>query len=151
MDFGGHDSGEHDSESGVSSEVEELSESACWALLRDVPIGRIALQGARDIEVFPVNFVVDDGTVVFRTAHGTKLALIGDGVRCTFEADDIDVVERLVWSVVIKGAALPVARHDAIAAAFDLDVPTWQDGPKPTYVRIRSDVVSGRRFPIVTD
>lgn len=134
---------------GSDPSIEELPESTCWALLRDIPIGRVALQGANDIEVFPVNFVVDGGTIVFRTAHGTKLALIGDGARCTFEADEIDVAEALVWSVVIKGAARPVARHDEIVATFDLELPTWQDGPKPTYVRIRPHEVSGRRFPIV--
>jgi len=130
--------------------VEELSGSACWALLRDVPIGRIALRNEGEIEIFPVNYLVDHGTVVFRTARGTKLTLIGDGATCTFEADEIDVVDSLVWSVVIKGVAKPLRGHEEITASFDMEVPTWQAGPKPTYIRLTPDSVSGRRFPVST-
>lgn len=129
--------------------VEDLAPDACWALLRDAPIGRLALRGGDDIEVFPVNYLVDGGTIVFRSAIGTKLDLIGTGARCTFEADEIDVAEDLVWSVVLKGVARPVHGHDAIIATFDMDVPTWQAGPKPTYVRITPDTVTGRRFPVI--
>lgn len=131
------------------SVVEELAESQCWALLRDVPIGRIALQNDDEIEVFPVNYVVDSATVVFRTAHGTKLDLIGDGAPCTFEVDEIDVAECLVWSVVLKGSAQPVRGHDAIIATFDMEVPTWQAGHKPAYVRMTPHSITGRRFPVV--
>lgn len=128
--------------------VEALSTSECWALLRDVPIGRIALRNDDEIEIFPVNYLVDHGTVVFRTARGTKLTLIEHGVACTFEVDEIDVAERLVWSVVLKGSARPLRGHEEVTASFDMEVPTWQAGPKPTYVRLTPDSLSGRRFPI---
>jgi nitroimidazol reductase NimA-like FMN-containing flavoprotein (pyridoxamine 5'-phosphate oxidase superfamily) len=129
--------------------IEDLSVSTCWALIRTVPIGRIALPGTDDIEIFPVNFVVDGGSIVFRTAPGTKRTLIGDGVRCSFEADHIDVGEQLVWSVVLKGPVRPVLGHEAIIATFDMEVPAWQAGPKPTYVRMKPQLITGRRFPIV--
>lgn len=128
--------------------VEELSASVCWSLLRDVPIGRIALRGDEDVEVFPVNFVVDGGTVVIRTAAGTKLSLIEASSRATFETDDVDVVEQTVWSVVLKGVVRSVRGHEAIIDTFDMEVPTWQSGPKPTFVRLTPDSVTGRRFPI---
>ncbi len=131
--------------------IENLSASTCWALLRTVPIGRIALPGIEDIEIFPVNYVVDGSSIVFRTAPGTKRTLIGDGARCSFEADHIDVGEQLVWSVVLKGSVRPVVGHDAIIATFDMAVSTWQAGPKPTYIRLKPQVVTGRRFPIVPD
>lgn len=55
--------------------AEELSASTCWSLLRDVPVGRIALHGVDDeIEIFPINFIVDRGSIVFKTATGTKLS-----------------------------------------------------------------------------
>ena len=129
--------------------IEELSVSECWALIRTVPIGRIALPGTDDIEIFPVNFIVDGGSIVFRTAPGPKQTLLGDGARCSFEADHIDVGEQLVWSVVLKGPARPVVGHDAIIATFDMEVPAWQAGPKPTYVRMKPQVITGRRFPIM--
>ena len=134
-------------ESPPAPSVEDLSASDCWALLRNTPIGRIALHNDDGIEIFPVNFVVDSGTILFRTALGTKLELIGDGATCTFEADEIDVAALLVWSVVLKGTVRPVHGHDSIVATFDMEVPTWQAGHKPTYVRISPTSISGRRFP----
>jgi nitroimidazol reductase NimA-like FMN-containing flavoprotein (pyridoxamine 5'-phosphate oxidase superfamily) len=128
--------------------LEDLSTSTCWALLRDVPIGRIALPGDGDVEVFPVNFVVDGGTIVLRTAAGTKLSLIAAGSRATFEVDEVDVVEQTAWSVVLKGMVQVVIGHDAVIETFEMEVQTWQAGQKPTYVRLVPDSVSGRRFPI---
>ncbi len=127
----------------------ELSTSQCWARLRDAPIGRVALRAGDEIEVFPVNHVVDSGSIVFRTAAGTKLELIGDGAPCTFQADEIDVGRALVWSVMLKGTARPVRNLDDIVATFDMEVPTWHAGPKPTLIRIRPHAISGRRFPIL--
>lgn len=128
--------------------IEELSPSTCWSLLRDIPIGRIALPGDGDIELFPVNFLVDGGSIVLRTATGTKLSLIAGNSRATFEGDDIDVVAQTAWSVVLKGTVDVVHGHDAIIDTFDVDVQTWQSGPKPTFVRLVPDSVTGRRFPI---
>ena len=56
------------------SGVTGLPANACWALLRSQEVGRLAVSIADRPEIFPVNYVVDHGTVVFRTAEGTKLA-----------------------------------------------------------------------------
>ena len=50
--------------------VVELDESACWGLLRSVEVGRLAVVVNHRPEIFPINFVVDHATVVFRTAGG---------------------------------------------------------------------------------
>jgi nitroimidazol reductase NimA-like FMN-containing flavoprotein (pyridoxamine 5'-phosphate oxidase superfamily) len=137
-----------DSGTPTESSIEELSVSTCWALLRSVPIGRIVLPSAADIEVFPVNFIVDGGTIVFRSAPGTKLTLIGDGTRATFEADKIDTADQLVWSVVLKGPVRQVSSLDEVVATFDMELPTWHTGPKPTYVRMKPQLITGRRFSV---
>ena len=53
--------------------------------------------------VFPVNFVLDRHTVVFRTEPGTKLQAAGRGSRVCFEADGTDVAGRAAWSVIVRG------------------------------------------------
>ena len=58
----------------AGSGVTDLPANACWALLRSQEVGRLAVSIADRPEIFPVNYVVDHGTVVFRTAEGTKLA-----------------------------------------------------------------------------
>ena len=51
-----------------------LDSDACWSMLQQAEVGRLAVSLDGDLEIFPVNFVVDNRTVVFRTAAGTKLA-----------------------------------------------------------------------------
>ena len=53
-----------------------LSEDDSWQLLASADVVRIAVAVAGDVEVFPINSVVDGRTVVFRTAEGTKLAAV---------------------------------------------------------------------------
>ena len=45
-------------------------------------------------DIFPINYVVDHGAVVFRTAEGTKLAaaVLGQGVA--FEIDGYEAAGR---------------------------------------------------------
>src|SRR3954463_11149051 len=74
----------------VVNEVEVLSESACLSLLRSVDVGRLAIAINNVPDIFPINFVMDGETVVFRTAEGTKLAGALLGVAVAFEADGYD-------------------------------------------------------------
>ena len=130
-------------------DFEELSTSTCWSHLRDIPVGRIALHGVDDdIEIFPVNFIVDHGSVVFKTAAGTKLALAQQRGRAAFEADDYDAEDGTAWSVVLRGTPEVIEHHGDVVAAFGLQIRSWQVGPKPVYVRLVPDVVTGRRFRV---
>ena len=129
--------------------AEELSTSTCWSLVRDVAVGRIAFPGSDgDTEIFPVNYLVDRGSIVFRTAAGSKLSFAESGARGSFEVDDIEPTHSIVWSVVMKGPIAVIRGQQAIIDSFDLDVLTWHAGHKPTYVRLTPDVVTGRRFAI---
>src|SRR5690349_23480213 len=82
--------------------VTNLEANVCWALLRSHEVGRLAVSIADRPEIFPVNYVVDHGTVVFRTAEGTKLA---GASRCdvAFEADGYESGTGEAWSVVVYG------------------------------------------------
>lgn len=132
--------------------VEELSTSACWQLLRDASIGRIALHGVdAEIEIFPVNFIVDHGSIVFKTEMGTKLSLADQQGRAAFEADDFDFSEGTAWSVVLRGTPQVIKHHDDVIDSFDLQIRSWLVGHKPIYIRLAPDVVTGRRFRLKPD
>ena len=69
-------------------------------------------------EIFPVNFVVDHGTILFRTATGSKLAAVTPSSEpVAFEVDAYDPVEGEAWSVIAKGRASEVT---GIHEVFDL-------------------------------
>ena len=70
--------------------VEELSESACWALLRTTSVGRLAVWVDDHPDIFPINYAVDHGTVVFRSSAGTKISAALADSPVAVEADGYD-------------------------------------------------------------
>lgn len=124
-----------------------LSASECWALLRSVPVGRLAVVVDGEPDVFPVNHVVDHGTVVIRTGPGTKLTA-AEHRSVAFEVDGYDAEHGQAWSVVVKGVARSVDGLYDMLDALRLPVFPWQDGPKPYFVRIEPGTMTGRRLRV---
>lgn len=108
------------------------------------PLGRLVTSVGGEPEIFPVNFVVQDRTVLFRTAEGTKLSSAVINKNVLFEADDHNAVEG--WSVVIRGLARTLRTDDEIDEAERAQLLPWTATVKPHYVRIRPLRVTGRRF-----
>ena len=92
--------------------VEILEPNSCWELLRANDVGRLAVAITDHPDIFPINYIVERGTVVFRTAEGTmfrsdpgpQIDSIVD-VPVVFEADMIDDRTRSGWTVVVRGIA----------------------------------------------
>ena len=120
----------------------------CWDLLRRTEVGRLAVSIHDEPEVFPINFVVDRGTVVFRTAQGTKLVGAVEGRTVAFEADGYEPDAGQAWSVIIKGRATEIEQNDDLFEVMHLPLFPWHAAPKHHFVRIDPDVVSGRRFHV---
>ena len=128
--------------------VTNLEVNVCWALLRSHEVGRLAVSIADRPEIFPINYVVDHGTVVFRTAEGTKIA---DAVErdVAFEADGYEPETGEAWSVVVKGRGEEISRVAELLDTADLPLFPWHAAPKQRFVRIVPDEISGRRFRVV--
>ncbi|NLT54879.1 MAG: pyridoxamine 5'-phosphate oxidase family protein [Actinomycetales bacterium] len=132
----------------MASDGEVLDESTSWSLLAQAQVGRLAVCAPGDIDIFPLNYVVDDGTIVFRTAEGTKLVEVVMTGRIAFEADGVDAEAGQAWSVVVKGYARVLERFDDIYRVADLPLVPWNAGPKERFVRITPEQVTGRRFRV---
>ena len=126
-----------------------LDYDECWALLRQAEVARLAVAIMNRPDIFPINYVVDHGRVVFRTAEGTKLAasVLGDAVA--FEVDGYDAASGDAWSVVIHGRAVEIEDMHDLFDALDLPLFPWHAAPKPRFVSIEPDETSGRRFQVV--
>jgi nitroimidazol reductase NimA-like FMN-containing flavoprotein (pyridoxamine 5'-phosphate oxidase superfamily) len=123
----------------------ELSTSQAWAMLRQTQLGRLAVVVDGRPDIFPVSFVVDHGSLVFRTGAGTKHAG-ADGKQVALEADGVDPSEGSAWSVVVKGQARTITGlHESLDALF-LPLHPVHPGPKPHLVRVVVDEISGRWF-----
>ena len=130
------------------STVDELSESACWALLRTTSVGRLAVWVEDHPDIFPINFAVDHGTVVFRSGAGTKVSAALSDSPVALEADGYDQETTEAWSVVVKGNAEEVSGGQELLDTIDLPLFPWQAGDKGRFIRIIPTTTSGRRFPI---
>jgi hypothetical protein len=127
--------------------VEELPESTCWELLRTTSIGRLAVWVEDHPDIFPINYSVDHGTVVFRSGTGTKLSAALSAAPVALEADGYDTASAEAWSVVIRGNAEEIRGQDLLDT-IDLPLFPWQAGDKGRFVRIIPSTTSGRRFPV---
>src|SRR5690606_7809383 len=89
----------------------DLGRAEAMRLLASVPFGRIVFTRDALPAVRPVNHLVDGELIIVRTGLTTGLSNSVRSARSVvvaYEADDIDPVRRLGWSVVITGAARPV-------------------------------------------
>ena len=130
--------------------TEVLDLRACWDLLRHGVIGRLAVVVDGEPDIFPVNYVVDHASIVFRTEGGRKLA--GTANRpVAFEVDGYDPAEALAWSVVVHGVGAEIREMDEVIEALDLPLVPWQEGHKARFVRIQASAVTGRRIHLKRD
>jgi nitroimidazol reductase NimA-like FMN-containing flavoprotein (pyridoxamine 5'-phosphate oxidase superfamily) len=134
------------SEAGPKTEILRVHD--CWKYLRSASVGRLAVVKDAVPEIFPVNYLPEDGTVIFRTAPGTKLDAVLQGGTVALEADGLNDYGTIAWSVVLKGQpeAAAVAGDDLRRA--DRDLTPWEEGVKDQLIRITPTELTGRRFVI---
>lgn len=125
----------------------ELTTAESWTRLRQAGVGRLAVVVDGDPDIFPVNHIVDHDSVVFRSAAGTKLAGCA-AHQVAFEVDGYDVVTASAWSVVVKGHAVRVNRLYDVLEVIELPLFPWHSGPKPHFIRIEAETITGRQFEV---
>ena len=106
--------------------------------------GRLALTVGGEPEIFPINYAVQDGTLVFRTAQGTKLAALTVNDVVAMEIDGFD--QKSGWSVVVKGQAHPAEWGTDYEDAAESGLRPWVATRKRVFVRIRPKHLTGRSF-----
>jgi nitroimidazol reductase NimA-like FMN-containing flavoprotein (pyridoxamine 5'-phosphate oxidase superfamily) len=131
--------------------MEILDDEACWELLDSQPVGRLAVAIAGEVEIFPMNFLVHERTIVLKTAQGSKLAAIAANARVSFEIDGYTPTSGHAWSVVVKGIAHELQRLSEIYSAQELPLFPWNAAPKDFFVQVTPREIAGRRFSVVED
>lgn len=124
--------------------VTVLSADESWQLISAMALGRLVTVVADRPEIFPVNFVIQRHTVLFRTAEGTKLFTAAANDRVLFEADEHNVAD--AWSVIIRGTARVLTAAEEIHEAERAGLYPWVATEKLRFVRITPTEISGRRF-----
>ncbi|MBX3100241.1 MAG: pyridoxamine 5'-phosphate oxidase family protein [Salinibacterium sp.] len=121
-----------------------MSPDACLLALESNTLGRIAIAVAGEAEIFPVNYVLHEGGIYFRTAPGSKLLGLTANPNVAFEIDGFDDIT--AFSVVVKGTAERLEMQSEIAAADLLELAPWAPTAKYRWVRIVPNTIGGRIF-----
>lgn len=126
--------------------TEQLDTDECWHMLRSSSLGRLAVWHDNHPEIFPINYIVDRGTLVVRTGTGTKLAAAAGNSEVAFEVDGRNQTAGEAWSVVVKATMQQIG----VSTEFHQEVVRWlfpwESGAKDHFLRILPYEITGRRF-----
>ena len=129
----------------IDDGLEPLSEDESFTLLGSTGLGRIGISLGAMPAILPVNYALHGGDIVFRTGKGRKLRAALDHTVVAFEVDRADSASHQGWSVLVVGRASEVTGAD-LEAVRHLPVTPWAPGERGHVVRIRPELVSGRRI-----
>jgi CBS domain-containing protein len=110
-------------------------------------VGRVGVAANGQPFIMPVNYRMLGQDVVVRIGRGSMLGAVEHRSVLAFEVDS--TVPPDAWSVYVRGPARIADRPSVHADARPQGAGPWVPHPGTVDVVIRSDVVSGRRFPLI--
>lgn len=124
-----------------SRRLTELSRPESLRLLGEVPVGRIVYTVRALPAIVPVCHLVDNGMVVVRTHLGDQCA----GSVVAYQADAIDMVDRLGWTVTVTGVARRILDPEEIGYYAER-LPPLVSADDIETIRIYPEIVTGARL-----
>ena len=128
----------------AESALEVLGEEQSWHLLASADLARLAVSIDGGVDIFPINYVVADRVIFFRTAPGSKLMDLTKHPIVALETDGTH--NRRRWSVVVKGSAVRLGSDEEIESSGVLSLHSLVPTEKWNYVRITASSITGRQF-----
>jgi len=131
--------------------LEDLTFDECMQLIGPGGVGRFLFdEPGRGPVAIPVNFRMDDHSVVFRTASEGSIARGLRGQPVSFDVDHLDDALGEGWSVLLSGTARIITDPAEVARAETLGIEPWAGGDRQNYVRIAVTQVTGRRIRVTS-
>lgn len=127
----------------MDGDIQELSDLECWEILRRNELGRLAFHLLDEVYIVPINYVVDGGGILFRTAEGSKLLGVVLNGNVAFEVEEVGA--EMARSVVVRGEARQLDEHEAHRVE-QLPLHNWVPGLRYEVVEVVPKVVTGREF-----
>jgi uncharacterized protein len=122
-----------------------LDPQDCVERLSRAPWMRIAFVTGDGPTILPVNHVVFEDAVYFRTAPGSKLGSAARAGRVAIEVDGGDTATRIGWSVVAHGTAAIVHDPELVERLLALPFEPWAlPEDRVFWIRVDIDAISGR-------
>jgi hypothetical protein len=129
----------------------ELDRATSLRLLGLVPYGRLVFTKNAMPAIRPVSHVIDDEEIVLpiglpkHAVVDTPGLRIGDGTVVAYQADALDITQRIGWSVVVTGLAFPLDDRQRIAKCQP-QLHDWIATPTTEWIVLEPHLVTGVRF-----
>ena len=123
----------------------ELTQDECLALLEGGGMGRVAFTSPGGARIVPVNYAINDSSVIIRTSPYSELATYGARNDAAFEIDDFDYDRHQGWSVVALGRIEVLEPQELEDVRRVWHPRPWAGGHRNLFLRLRWREVSGRR------
>jgi len=133
---------------GTGRRLTPLLPAEALTLLASVPFGRVVFTQNALPAIRPVNHLLDRGRIIVRTRLGAKVATTADAFTPTvvaYEADQLDPIRRLGWSVVVTGYARQIT-DPAETTRLHAALTPWVDMTMDTVIAIEPELVTGFRL-----
>lgn len=128
----------------MRSGLVDMTAQECQQRMASAGVGRLVLCAPDGPRIYPVNFALVDGDVVFRVAPYTDLGRLAPGSTVAFEVDDIDHEAHTGWSVVVRGTASTVDDPDEVIRLRRLSPEPWAGGQRRLFIRVHPRTTTGR-------
>jgi nitroimidazol reductase NimA-like FMN-containing flavoprotein (pyridoxamine 5'-phosphate oxidase superfamily) len=126
------------------SHLRELDSAECLELLAARRVGRVAYCDDLGPVVPPVNYALDQGTILIQISPHSTLASHLRASAASFQIDEFDDYTQTGWSVLVRGNADYVDQTDLPDA--DDRPHTWAEGQRTLHIRVTPHDISGRRL-----
>ena len=124
-----------------------LDEVEALALAATMPVGRIVHARGERMFAAPVNVLLEQRDVLFRTAPGTELLTAAQAnASAAFEVDDVVDWSRSGWSVLIRGRLSEVTDAATVGRVLSSGLRPWAAGNREHVLRLVGQEVTGRRL-----
>lgn len=123
-------------------DLRPIDPAECLELLAVRTVGMVAFVDDDGQQLVPVNYVVRDGDVIFRTSADSFLAQLADGHEdVAFATSHQAELDQHGWNVTVRGRTSPQDAAELVGAPPR----TWAGGVRDVLVRLHPEHVSGRR------
>lgn len=129
----------------TSGRLEELATVECRRLLVTANVGRLGYSAQTEQRIVPMNYVLNQGYIVFRTSTENDVARYARNHNVAFEVDSFDSFLQAGWSVLVSGAADELPRESLRAMDVGETPEPWAPGLRALYLRVPVTNISGRR------
>ena len=123
------------------SHLRDMPRKECFEMLQSRQVGRVVFDDLDGPLALPVNYTIQDESVVIATSPTNSLSSFVAGRSVAFEVDEIDEFNETGWSVLVRGVA-SVLNEDLLDD--DRHPNPWVDGDRSLVIRISPLQVSGR-------